>query len=140
MSSVSVRVPRARPGLDAGRLETLWWQFMRISGVALIPLAFGHLGIMHLVNSVADMNLCFVAARWDLLAWRLYDAALLGFAMLHGLNGWRYVLDDYVRNPGANRALKILTVVVGALVFLLGAVALVGGVRLAPLPLDQHCV
>jgi succinate dehydrogenase / fumarate reductase membrane anchor subunit len=103
---------------------------MRLSGVLLVPLAFGHLAIMHIINTVHDIDLNFVALRWAMLGWRIYDAALLGFAFIHGLNGFRYVVDDYVHHPGWNRAIKWIMIVGGALVLLIGSAALIGGVRL----------
>ncbi len=135
-NAVSSRDVKARPVRGgAGRtFDTLMWQFMRISGAALIPLALGHLAIMHLMNNVNVMNTCFVAIRWANLTWRIYDAALLGFAMIHGLNGVRYSVDDYIHNPTLNSVLRWAIVVVGLVVFLAGAIALVGGVRMTPLP------
>ena len=129
-----------RVNLPGKSLETRIWQFMRLSGVMLIPLAFGHLAIMHVINSVHDMNLCFVAARWDLLAWRAYDAALLAFAMLHGMSGLRTVVEDYVHQPGLQRIIRIAILVVGGAIILAGAIALIGGVRIGDLPRDIHCI
>ncbi len=111
------------------KFELYAWLFMRLSGVLLIPLAFGHLAIMHLINNVHMIDLDFVALRWANLGWRVYDAALLGLAWLHGLNGFRYVVDDYVHHPGWNRAIKWAMIVGGTLIFLIGAAALIGGVR-----------
>lgn len=119
---------RPRPS-GINRFETLAWQYMRWSGVLLIPLALGHLAIMHIINSVYIIDIDFVAARWSLIGWRLYDAGLLWFAGLHGLNGLRYVIDDYFPRQGVRRTLKVLSLIVFAFVFVVGSVALVGGVR-----------
>lgn len=118
--------PVAQP---RAKLELYAWLFMRLSGVLLIPLAFGHLAIMHIINNVHMIDLDFVALRWATLGWRVYDAALLGLAWLHGLNGLRYVVDDYVHAPTWNRAIKWAMLVGGVLIFLIGAAALIGGVR-----------
>jgi succinate dehydrogenase / fumarate reductase membrane anchor subunit len=102
---------------------------MRLSGLLLIPLALGHLAIMHILNSVYVIDLEWVrTVRWAFLGWRIYDAGLLWFAGLHGLNGLRYVIDDYFPKPGPNRALKVLSLIVFGFVFVLGSVALIGGV------------
>ena len=111
------------------RFETLAWQYMRWSGVLLVPLALGHLAIMHIINSVYLIDIDFVAARWSLLGWRIYDAGLLWFAGLHGLNGLRYVIDDYFPNPSLRRGLKVAALIVFAFIFVLGSVALIGSVR-----------
>ncbi len=124
-----VRNRRISPG--TGRtFDTLMWQFMRISGAALIPLALGHLGIMHLINNVHMQDACFVYVRWSNLLWRVYDAGLLGFALIHGLNGVRYSVDDYIHNPALNNILRGAIVIVGTVIFLAGAIALIGGVRI----------
>lgn len=119
---------RPRPS-GVNRFETLAWQYMRWSGILLVPLALGHLAIMHIINSVYVMDLDFVAVRWSYLGWRLYDAGLLWFAGLHGMNGLRTVIDDYFHNPGLNRALKVLLLIVFGFVFVLGSIALIGGVK-----------
>jgi succinate dehydrogenase / fumarate reductase membrane anchor subunit len=118
---------RPRPS-GINRFETLAWQYTRWSGVLLIPLALIHLAIMHIVNSVYAIDIDFVAARWSLFGWRLYDAGLLWFAGLHGLNGLRYVVDDYFPRRGVNWALKVVMLAVFAFIFVVGSVALIGGV------------
>ena len=118
----------ARPRPQApNRSETWWWRYMRWSGVLLLPLAFGHLAIMHLINSVAAINYEWVIeTRWSLLGWRIYDAFLLWFAGLHGYRGALYVVNDYVRAPGLSRTLKIVLAVLMAFVLLVGSIALIG--------------
>lgn len=128
--AVSRTVPVVRP-----RLEAWLWIFMRVSGVLLIPLAFGHLAIMHIINNVHTIDACFVYQRWNVLFWwRVYDALLLFLAYVHGLNGLRHVIDDYVHSAGWNRALKGIAFVGGAAVIAIGTVALIGGVRVTALP------
>lgn len=39
------------------RIEKFWWSFMRISGVLIIPLVFGHLMMMHVLQGVFDITL-----------------------------------------------------------------------------------
>ena len=111
--------------------ETAAWLFMRWSGILLIPLAFIHLGIMHIINSVYDIDYQWVIEwRWAFLGWRIYDAFLLWFAGLHGFNGLRYVVNDYVHHTGIKRSLQIIGVLVMLFVLIVGSIALIG----APLP------
>ena len=97
MTELSSIGARPRP---AGGLELYAWLFMRVSGIALLLLALGHLAIMHLINSVDDINFAFVAARWANPLWRVYDWFLLFLALVHGFNGVRVMVDDYVGSPG----------------------------------------
>lgn len=88
----------------AGGFELVAWFFMRISGLILVFLALGHLFITHILNNVETINYYFVATRWGNpktgVLWRLWDLAMINLAMLHGFNGLRQVLDEYVIRPG----------------------------------------
>ncbi|MDX2075485.1 MAG: succinate dehydrogenase, cytochrome b556 subunit [bacterium] len=39
------------------KLERFWWTYMRMSGLLIIPLVFGHLAIMHIIQGVFDLTL-----------------------------------------------------------------------------------
>ena len=113
-----------RPRPESG-LELYAWLFMRVSGALLLVLALGHLAIMHLIHSVDEVNFAFVAGRWANPLWRLYDWLLLMLALVHGFNGLRIIVDDYVRPPGLRLlsltgvyVLTFLFLVVGSLVIL----------------------
>lgn len=96
--------------------ETWSWYFMRISGLVLIFLALTHFAITHIVHDVTDTQSDFVAKRWNNSLWRLFDWSLLFLALLHGLNGLRWIVDDYVRRPGRRAAVKsVLYTMTGAL-------------------------
>jgi succinate dehydrogenase / fumarate reductase membrane anchor subunit len=113
------------------RFETVAWRYMRWSGILLVPLAFIHLAIMHLFNSVYVIDLDWVIqTRWSFVPWRVYDAFLLWFAGLHGFNGLRTVINDYATHTGLNRLLKVVMILVMLGVLFIGTVALVG----APFP------
>lgn len=75
------------------------WLFMRLSGLLLVFLALGHLLIMHLINNVDVINYEFVAARWSIPFWRIYDMSLLWLALIHGLLGLRIAGNEYLRSP-----------------------------------------
>lgn len=101
-----------------GNFELISWFFMRISGLLLIFLALYHLVWWNLVVGVAHLDSRVVIERWNNPFWRLFNVALVTFAMLHGLNGARYSIEDYVRRPGRQVAVKavVYTIVLGALV------------------------
>jgi succinate dehydrogenase / fumarate reductase cytochrome b subunit len=146
----SVILPaRAQTGRPRGSgLEKFWWSYMRISGVIILPLVFGHLAMQHLIQGVFDITAAghsvvgsdlinasgtsveFVANRWNALfagvaIWRVYDFALLALAVVHGFNGLRYILTDYTMKSTVLRRASIYLCVIAAVVLLmLGGAAL----------------
>lgn len=51
------KVKIRKEGATGRRIEKFWWSFMRISGVLIIPLVFGHLAMMHILQGVFDITL-----------------------------------------------------------------------------------
>jgi len=87
--------------------EVRSWFFMRISGVILLFLVLIHLFVMHIMGSgVERVDFAFVSARWDNVGWKTFDWLMLFLALLHGANGLRIIIDDYVRRPGLRTAIK----------------------------------
>jgi len=115
------RLGREKP---AGGFELFAWFFMRISGIALIVLALGHLAIMHLINNVDIINYDFVARRWATPFWRTYDMVLLCLALIHGLNGLRTVIDDYVHTMKWRIVSLSCLYVFGFVVLVIGALVI----------------
>lgn len=114
---------RKRPGGGGSHLYS--WYFMRISGVALVLLAVLHVVIMHVINTVNDIDWQFVVDRWSSPFWQVFDFLLLALSLVHGLLGARIAIDDYIRSPGW-RVLAYSSVVLIGIVFLvIGALALV---------------
>jgi len=105
--------------------ETWSWYFMRISGLVLIFLALTHFAITHIVHDVVRTDADFVGARWDNPLWRLFDWSLLALALVHGVNGVRWSIDDYVRRPGRRAALKALLYTVTGGLFAYGTLVIV---------------
>src|SRR5260370_29053000 len=106
-----------RPAVGGG-FETFSWYFFRISGLALVFLAIIHLFLNHVTTDVSCTSYQLVAIRYANPFWRLYDWLLLVLALLHGMNGLRIVVDDYVRSRGWRLTLQSL-VAVTTLVFLM---------------------
>jgi succinate dehydrogenase / fumarate reductase cytochrome b subunit len=134
--------------MHGSRIERFWWTFMRVSGVIIIPLVFGHLAMMHIIQGVFDITAAghnvvgttaanatgtsveFVADRWGFLlagvaVWRVYDFGLIALVVVHGFNGLRLVLTDYTSfSPFLKRA-SIYLCIIGAVILLtLGCLAL----------------
>jgi succinate dehydrogenase / fumarate reductase, membrane anchor subunit len=105
--------------------ETWSWFFMRVSGLVLLFLALTHFAITHIVNDVVETDAHFVERRWDNPLWRMFDWALLALALMHGLNGLRWIIDDYVRRPGARATVKAVLYSVSGSLFAYGTFTIV---------------
>ena len=92
--------PRPAASSGANTFEIFSWYFFRVSGVVLIFLAIFHLFTMHVANDVSGTSYDFVAQRYANPFWRVYDLMLLTLAYLHGMNGVRVIVDDYVHSRG----------------------------------------
>ena len=112
-----------RPRPESG-LELYAWMFMRVSGVVLLFLALGHLLIMHLINNVDNIDFQFVAHRYATPFWRTYDLVMLWLALIHGLNGVRTLVGDYVQPKGWQVATLASLYVFGFILFALGSLTI----------------
>jgi succinate dehydrogenase / fumarate reductase membrane anchor subunit len=124
-------LPGAKPP-GAGRTRPirgfeLWtWLFMRISGIVLLFLAVGHVLIMHVLDSGVDrVNFAFIQLRWAEPFWKTWDWLMLVLALLHGVNGLRVIVLDYVRPAGARLAINSFFTVLGAALMALGTIVVV---------------
>jgi len=109
---------RPRP---ASNFELYSWFFMRISAIALFCLAVFHLIYMHIVLGLDAITFQVIAERWQSPGWRLYDMFLLLFGWLHGANGMRVVIDDYVHPQGWRVFVKSVLYVLVLVIIVLGA-------------------
>lgn len=92
------------PAPTANRFEKLAWSFMRVSGILLVFLALSHLYIMHIERDIVEVTGEFVVDRFlSNPIWIAVDFTLLFLAWLHGLNGVRIVLTDYMRRGSPRR-------------------------------------
>lgn len=110
----------------ASNSEFYSWIYMRVSGILLVLLIFGHLAIMHLIEGgVNRVNFAFVAGRWAGPFWQTYDWAMLFLATIHGANGMRVVVTDYVRSPQKRFWAKMALYAAATLMLLLGTLTIV---------------
>ena len=112
----------ARPRPDASGRERFWWYFMRLSGLALVILALGHMFIMHVLVEITggEIDFAFVQSRWGTPFWRIYDLLLLLLAFIHGVNGARIVIGDYVTNRTGRSLVIGIFLVISAIWLVLG--------------------
>ena len=127
------------PRPASGGFETFSWYFFRVSGIALIFLAIIHLFINHVSTDVSCTSYQLVAIRYSNPFWRVYDWLLLTLALLHGMNGLRIIIDDYVQNRGMRLTLQSTLGLLTLVFFLLGTITLI---TFQPLPgsLGPSCV
>ena len=164
-AGVTTLVMPHRPTADrphASRLEKFWWSYMRVSGVLILPLVFGHLAMQHLIQGVFDITSAghavvgtdminqtgtsveFVARRWSMLVagvavWRVYDIALLALTVIHGFNGLRYVLTDYTMKSTWLRRTSVYLCVIAAVVLLvLGGLALLSTINQSAIDIAEQ--
>jgi succinate dehydrogenase / fumarate reductase, membrane anchor subunit len=100
---------------------------MRLSGLALVILALGHMFIMHVLVELTgnEINWAFVQSRWGTPFWRIYDFALLLLAFIHGANGTRVVIGDYVTNRRARSLIVGILIAISAIWLVLGMAVIV---------------
>jgi succinate dehydrogenase / fumarate reductase membrane anchor subunit len=105
-------------------LERYAFLFMRLSGVLLLLLAVGHMLLQHVFRDVHNLTLQVVADAWRSWGWRTYDLLLLVFAITHGFNGLRQVLEDYIHNPRTVKLVGRIIVILIVVTILWSAVAI----------------
>ncbi len=146
------------PGVNArkkapkgSRFDTIMWTYMRISGLIILPLVLGHVGMMHVIQGVFHITQAgytpvgttavnqsgsaveFVAERWNTMfagvfIWRVYDIVMELVIAVHGFYGLHYVMNDYVHNKLLNRAAQISIFVTALGLMILGSAAILNGV------------
>jgi succinate dehydrogenase / fumarate reductase, membrane anchor subunit len=112
------------PRGSRGSFEVYSWFFMRISGLLLVFLTLYHLVWWNLVVGVEHLDSQLVIERWRNPMWRMFNVALVTFAMLHGLNGARYSIEDYIRKPSWQVAVKAVVYTIVLLTLAIGVLAL----------------
>jgi succinate dehydrogenase / fumarate reductase membrane anchor subunit len=106
--------------------EVWSWFFMRISGVILLFLVLIHLYVMHLIgDGVERVNFEFVSERWDNVGWKTFDWVMLFLALLHGVNGLRVIIDDYVQRDGLRTGIKATLYTVTGILLIMGTAVLI---------------
>ena len=123
----------------SGGFETFTWYFMRISAIGLVFLAIIHLILNHVTVDVACTSYQQIAIRYANPYWRVYDWLLLTLALLHGMNGLRVVIDDYVQSTAWRIRLVSLLAFLTLALFMVGTVTLITFQPVAG-SLGPHCL
>ena len=123
MATVPRTLEEAR-ATSSGSGELARWVFMRISGLLLIFLVFGHLWFNNIQINAGEIDFAFVAQRFAQPWVKIYDTFLLFFAMLHGMIGMRYSIQDYIQRPGRRAVAMMVLYTVFGIVLVLGVMTL----------------
>ena len=118
---------RPRPAREraSGSFELWTWLFMRISGILLVFLVLGHFTIVHLLGGGLNrVDFAFVAGRWSNPFWQTWDWLMLFLGLLHGANGLKTIINEYVRSPGKRAAFKSALYVLTTVFILLGSLVI----------------
>lgn len=94
-----------------GNFERTAFVFMRLSGIALLLFAVGHMMIQHVLNSSTNLTIMYVAEQWNSWGWKVFDILLLAFTIPHGINGLRNVLEDYIHNKTIMKWINVLLLI-----------------------------
>lgn len=124
--TVTIETPRSQRAVR--RLGINWekwgWIYMRVSGVVLVVLIFGHLFVnLMLGEGVKGLDFAFVAGKLTDPFWQVWDTLLLWLALIHGANGMRTITNDYAHNrlvgvilKGGILASTVVLLILGTLV------------------------
>ena len=115
------RAPRVAPRHSGPNLEKWGWIYMRASGVLLVVLIFGHLFVnLMLGEGIHGVDFAFVAGKFASPFWQWWDVIMLWLALIHGANGMRTIVNDYVTHNGTRRVLVWALGLSAAFLILLG--------------------
>jgi succinate dehydrogenase / fumarate reductase, membrane anchor subunit len=119
------RSPYRRTKATRTNFELYAWMFMRLSGVVLLVLVFGHLFVNLLVGrGIHAVDFAFVAGKWSSPFWQVWDLLMLWLAMLHGTNGVRTIINDYADRDQSRFWLKSLLYAAFVVVVVLGTLVI----------------
>ncbi len=91
------RAPHTAPRRTGLNLEKWGWIYMRVSGVLLIVLIFGHLFVNLLTGEgIHQIDFAFVGGKLSSPFWQWWDVLMLWLALIPGANGMRTGTNDYV--------------------------------------------
>ena len=118
-----IETPRSKSAPKKGTNWEKWgWIYMRGSGVLLVVLIFAHLftNLIARQGGVNAIDFAFVGGRWSNPFWKVWDTLMLWLALIHGSNGMRTIVNDYVANVTIRRVMLVALLVSSAVLILLG--------------------
>lgn len=121
----TIAAPRSPRTSTRTNYELFGWVFMRVSGVLLVVLIFGHLFVNLMVgDGINAIDFGFVAGKWASPLWQIWDLLMLWLAMIHGTNGMRTIINDYAERDGTRIVLKSALYLAFTVVVVLGTLVI----------------
>lgn len=119
---------RPKPIRSSGTFEYGMWIFTRVSGLLLLLFAAVSMGIGFALggrtlldmpaffrwtffpnpNHVINSDIPDVSVGWSNAFWQIYSMLMIFLAAVHGVNGLRMVIEDYIDQPLLIAVLRIL--------------------------------
>jgi succinate dehydrogenase / fumarate reductase membrane anchor subunit len=125
-----VTSPNVKRKYGVRNFERFSWLFMRVTGLFMFLAITFHLLYMHMVVKVENITFDNIVDRWTGplgLVWKVFDLSILLVGMLHGYNGVRWVINDYVHHKGWNLALRLTLYTIGGILIAAGLMVLAVG-------------
>ncbi len=122
MTAMTLDAPRTPAVRKKGANWEKWgWIYMRASGVLLVVLIFGHLFVnLMLGDGIHALDWGFVAGKLANPFWQWWDILMLWLALIHGANGMRTIINDYVTGEKVRKTLVWAVFVAAGLLIVLG--------------------
>jgi succinate dehydrogenase / fumarate reductase membrane anchor subunit len=123
-------IPAPRTSYTAPRKRRVNWEkwgwlYMRISGLFLVVLIFGHLFVnLASGNGVRAVDFAFIAGKYADPFWKVWDFLMLWLALIHGANGMRTIVNDYAHRPMLRRVFLIAILVSTVVLIVLGSLVI----------------
>ncbi len=103
------------------------WTIHRLTGIALTLYIFLHLYVLSSLRDIAHYDALMATMRTPFV--KLLDAGLLALVIGHGFNGFRLTLIDLGVSTRFQKPLFWVAFSIGALLFALGTLPIVGIIR-----------
>ncbi|KQM14092.1 succinate dehydrogenase hydrophobic membrane anchor subunit [Plantibacter sp. VKM Ac-2880] len=122
MTTIAAPRTPARPARRKGVNWEKWgWIYMRVSGVILLVLIFGHLFVNLMVgDGIKAIDFAFVGGKLSNPFWQWWDVAMLWLALIHGGNGMRTIVNDYATGRTIRGVLKVAILAAVSILIILG--------------------
>lgn len=123
--TATIETPRTQAAKKGTNWEKWGWIYMRFSGVLLVVLIFGHLFVNLMVGTgISAINFAFVGGKLASPFWQVWDTLMLWLALIHGANGMRTIVNDYVTRSAIAKTLKVALFLSAALLIVLGTLVI----------------